>query len=76
MLALYNIACIRGQSLRLEYGKSRLAFASDTQREAILPDAGDKSGVWFHAVLPRAPSARPAERFDRHLARLAKEGGS
>ena len=66
MLALYNITCVRGQS--------RLAIASDPKREAILPDAGDKSGVGsrrFYRAL-----RKDGERFDRHLARLAKEGGS
>ena len=60
MLALYNITCLRGQS--------RLAFASDLKREAILPDAGDKSGVgsrrFYRALLRKA-----GERFEHHIAR-------
>ena len=67
MLVLYNITCVRGQS--------RLAFASNPKREAILPAAGDKSRVgsrrFYRALLRKA-----GERFDRNLARLAKEGGS
>ena len=66
MLALYNMACLRGQSW--------LAFASDPKREATT-DAGDKSGVgsrrFYRALLRKA-----GERFDRHLSRLAKKGGS
>ena len=56
-------------------GEWRLAFAFDPARKAILLVAGDKSGVSgkrFYRTLIR----KADERFDRHLARLAKEGGS
>ena len=75
MLSLYNITRLRGQSLWLEYGEWRLAFAFDPRREAILPDAGDKSGVGSRRFY-RALIRKAGERCDRHLARLAKEGGS
>ena len=67
MLPLYNTSCLRGQS--------RLAFASDPKREAILPNAGDKSRVGSRRSY-RALRRKAGERFDRHVARLAKEGGS
>ncbi|MCY3664718.1 MAG: type II toxin-antitoxin system RelE/ParE family toxin [Gemmatimonadetes bacterium] len=54
-------------------GEWRLAFAFDPARKAILLVAGDKSGVnarRFYRVLIR----KADERFDRHLARLAKKG--
>ena len=56
-------------------GEWRLAFAFDPARNAILLVAGDKSGGsarrFYRALIRKAD-----ERFDRHLARLAKEGGS
>ena len=55
-------------------GEWRLAFAFDPKRRAILLVAGDKSGGsarrFYRALIRKAD-----ERFDRHLARLAKEGG-
>ena len=52
-------------------GEWRLAFAFDTGRRAILLVAGDKSGGsarrFYRALIRKAD-----ERFDRHLARLAK----
>ena len=56
-------------------GEWRLAFAFDPARKAVLLVAGDKSGGSarrFYRTLIR----RADERFDRHLARLAKEGDS
>ncbi len=56
-------------------GEWRLAFAFDPERRAILLVAGDKSGGSarrFYRTLIR----KADERFDRHLARLANEGGS
>ena len=56
-------------------GEWRLAFAFDPTRRAMLLVAGDKSGGSarrFYRTLVR----KADERFDRHLARLAKEGGS
>ena len=56
-------------------GEWRLAFAFDPARNAILLVADDKSGGSsrrFYRTLVRNAD----ERFDRHLARLAKEGGS
>ena len=56
-------------------GEWRLAFAFDPRRRAMLLVAGDKSGGStrrFYRTLIR----KADERFDRHLARLAKEGGS
>ncbi len=54
-------------------GEWRLAFAFDPARKAILLVAGDKSGVnarrFYRALIRKAD-----ERFDRHLARLAKKG--
>ena len=56
-------------------GEWRLAFAFDPRRKAMLLVAGDKSGVnsrrFYRTLIGTAD-----ERFDRHLARLAKEGGS
>ena len=55
-------------------GEWRLAFAFDPARRAVLLVAGDKSGGsarrFYRALIHRAD-----ERFDRHLAQLAKEGG-
>lgn len=56
-------------------GEWRLAFAFDTRRRAMLLAAGDKSGGSprrFYRALIRAAD----ERFDRHLARLPREGES
>ncbi|MDE0388383.1 MAG: type II toxin-antitoxin system RelE/ParE family toxin [Rhodospirillales bacterium] len=56
-------------------GEWRLAFAFDPRRRAILLVAGDKSGGSarrFYRTLIR----KADERFDRHLARLARKGGS
>ena len=61
-------------------GEWRLAFAFDPARDAVLLVAGDKSGGsarrFYRALVRKAD-----DRFDRHLARLAKarltkEGGS
>ncbi len=55
-------------------GEWRAAFAFDPAREAVLLVAGDKSGGsgrrFYRTLLRKAD-----ERFDRHLARLANEGG-
>ena len=55
-------------------GEWRLAFAFDPARKAVLLVAGDKSGGsarrFYRTLIHRAD-----ERFDRHLARLAQEGG-
>ena len=56
-------------------GEWRLAFAFDPRRRAMLLAAGDKSGGSarrFYRTLIHAAD----ERFDRHLARLSKEGES
>ena len=53
----------------------RPAFAFDPTRNAILLLAGDKSGGSPRRFY-RALIAKADERFDRHLARLAKEAGS
>ena len=56
-------------------GEWRLAFAFDPARNAVLLVAGDKSGGSvrrFYRTLVR----KADERFDRHLARFAKEGES
>ena len=56
-------------------GEWRLAFAFDPKRRAVFLVAGDKSGGSarrFYRTLIR----KADERFDRHLARLAQEGGS
>ena len=54
-------------------GEWRIAFAFDPTRKAVLLVAGDKSGVnarrFYRALIRKAD-----ERFDRHLARLAKKG--
>ena len=56
-------------------GEWRVAFAFDPVRRAMLLVAGDKSGGserrFYRALIARADA-----RFDRHLARLAEEGGS
>ena len=56
-------------------GEWRVAFAFDPERTAMLLAAGDKSGAgarrFYRALIRKAD-----ERFDRHLARLADEGGS
>ena len=56
-------------------GEWRLVFAFDPRRRAMLLVAGDKSGGsarrFYRALIRKAD-----ERFDRHLARLAREGGS
>ena len=56
-------------------GEWRVAFAFDPMRRAVLLVAGDKSGGserrFYRALIVKAD-----ERFDRHLARLAEEGGS
>ncbi len=52
-------------------GEWRVAFAFDPQRLAVLLVSGDKSGMserrFYRALIRKAD-----ERFDRHLARLAK----
>ena len=56
-------------------GEWRLAFAFDPRRRAMLLVAGDKSGGSarrFYRTLIR----KADERFERHLARLARKGGS
>ncbi len=56
-------------------GEWRLAFAFDPRRRATLLAAGDKSGGSlrrFYRTLIRTAD----ERFDRHLARLSREGES
>ena len=56
-------------------GEWRLAFAFDPARNAILLVAGDKSGGSsrrFYRTLVR----KADQRFDRHLARLARKGRS
>jgi hypothetical protein len=53
-------------------GESRVAFAFDTKRNALLLVAGDKSGVGekqFYRELIRKADLR----FDAHLDRLKKE---
>ena len=56
-------------------GEWRLAFAFDPERTAMLLVVGDKSGGserrFYRALIHKAD-----ERFDRHLVRLAQEGGS
>ena len=56
-------------------GEWRVAFAFDPVRRAVLLVAGDKSGGSQRRFY-RALIAKADERFDRHLARLAEEGGS
>ena len=56
-------------------GEWRLAFAFDPVRNAVLLVAGDKSGGSsrrFYRTLVR----KADQRFGRHLARLARKGGS
>ena len=55
-------------------GEWRLAFAFDPARRAVLLVGGDKSGGSARRFC-RALIHRADERFDRQLARLAKEGG-
>ena len=55
-------------------GEWRVAFAFDPVRRAVLLVAGDKSGGSQRRFY-RALIAKADERFDRHLARLAEEGG-
>ena len=56
-------------------GEWRPGFAFDPRRSAILLVAGDKSGGssrgFYRALIRKAD-----ERFDRHVDRLVKEGGS
>ena len=56
-------------------GAWRLAFAFDPERMAILLVADDKSGGSARRFY-RALIAKADARFDRHLARLAENGGS
>ena len=56
-------------------GAWRVAFAFDPVRRAMLLVAGDKSGGGERRFY-RALIAKADERFDRHLARLAEEGGA
>jgi len=55
-------------------GEWRVAFAFDPQRKGILLVAGDKSGVserkFYRELIRKAD-----QRFEAHLARLAKEKG-
>ena len=55
-------------------GEWRVAFAFDPERNAVLLVAGDKSGGggrrFYRALIRKAD-----KRFERHLARLAGEGG-
>ena len=56
-------------------GEWRVVFAFDPERRAVLLVAGEKSGGsqrrFYRALIRKAD-----ERFDRHLARIADEGGS
>lgn len=56
-------------------GHWRVAFAFDPRRTAVLLVAADKAGVssksFYRALIRKAD-----QRFERHLARLAMEGGS
>ena len=68
-------ANMKEMRFRAADGEWRVAFAFDPERLAVLLVAGDKSGVGerrFYRTLIR----KADERFDRHLARLAKEGRS
>ena len=56
-------------------GAWRVAFAFDPVRRAMLLVAGNKSGGGERRFY-RALIAKADERFDRHLARLAEEGGA
>lgn len=63
------------KELRFSVADGEWQIAFDPARKAVLLVAGDKSGGSarrFYRTLIR----RADERFDRHLARLAKEGGS
>lgn len=55
-------------------GAWRIAFAFDPARQAVVLVAGEKSGRsrrrFYRALIRKAD-----ERFERHLARLADEGG-
>ncbi len=55
-------------------GEWRFAFAFDPKRRAVFLVAGDKSGGsarrYYRALIRKA-----GERFDRHLARLPRNGG-
>jgi hypothetical protein len=53
-------------------GEWRVAFAFDTNRQAILLVAGDKSGVGQERFC-RELIRKADTRFDAHLARLKKE---
>ena len=68
-------ANMKEMRFRAADGEWRLAFAFDPARNAVLLVAGDKSGGsarrFYRALIRKAD-----ERFDRHLARLAKEGES
>ena len=68
-------ANIKELRFRVTDGEWRLAFAFDPARKAVLLVAADKSGGsgrrFYRALIRRAD-----ERFDRHLARLTKEGDS
>jgi len=56
-------------------GQWRVAFAFDPRRTAVLLVAADKAGgsskAFYRALIRKAD-----QRFERHLARLAMEGGS
>jgi hypothetical protein len=53
-------------------GVWRVAFAFDPKRKAILPVAGDKSGVSEKKFYNRL-IAKADDRFDAHLARLKQK---
>ena len=53
-------------------GESRVAFAFDPKRKAILLVAGDKSGV-SEKKFYRHLIAKADERFNAHLNRLRKK---
>ena len=66
-------ANMKEMRFRAADGEWRVAFAFDPERLAVLLVAGDKSGMSekrFYRTLIR----KADERFDRHLARLAKKG--
>ena len=56
-------------------GEWRVAFAFDPRRAAVPLVAADKAGVGSRAFY-RTLIRRADERFQRHLGRLATEGGS
>jgi len=61
---------------RADDGVWRVAFAFDTERQAILLVAGDKSGVSQKRFYKRL-IAKADNRFDEHLAALTtKENGN